>query len=130
MARYKDSSCRLCRREGLKLFIKGDRCYTEKCSFERRGYAPGDHGQSHKKQHSDYGVQLSRGFRALKLWLVLPIVATLAGLYAAWGCYRVWTGRLLGGAWARLRYSLAAACALFMCWFYAYWNILGFQYLT
>ncbi len=58
MARYKDSSCRLCRREGLKLFIKGDRCYTEKCSFERRGYAPGDHGQSHKKQHSDYGVQL------------------------------------------------------------------------
>lgn len=58
MARYKDSSCRLCRREGLKLFTKGDRCYTEKCSFERRGYAPGDHGQSHKKQHSDYGVQL------------------------------------------------------------------------
>jgi small subunit ribosomal protein S4 len=48
----------LCRREGLKLFIKGDRCYTEKCSLERRGYAPGDHGQSHKKQHSDYGVQL------------------------------------------------------------------------
>ncbi len=58
MARYIDSSCRLCRREGLKLFIKGDRCYSEKCSFERRGYAPGDHGQSRKKQHSDYGVQL------------------------------------------------------------------------
>lgn len=58
MARYLDSSCRLCRREGLKLFIKGDRCYSEKCSFERRGYAPGDHGQSHRKQHSDYGVQL------------------------------------------------------------------------
>lgn len=58
MARYIDSSCRLCRREGLKLFIKGDRCYSEKCSFERRGYAPGDHGQSRKKQQSDYGVQL------------------------------------------------------------------------
>ncbi len=58
MARYTDSSCRLCRREGLKLFLKGDRCYSEKCSFERRGYAPGDHGQSHKKQTSDYGVQL------------------------------------------------------------------------
>jgi small subunit ribosomal protein S4 len=48
----------LCRREGLKLFFKGDRCYSEKCSFERRGYAPGDHGQARKKQHSDYGVQL------------------------------------------------------------------------
>jgi len=58
LARYTDSSCRLCRREGLKLFLKGDRCYSEKCSFERRGYAPGDHGQSHKKQNSDYGTQL------------------------------------------------------------------------
>lgn len=58
MARYTDSSCRLCRREGLKLFLKGDRCYSEKCAFERRGYAPGDHGQAHKKQNSDYGVQL------------------------------------------------------------------------
>ncbi|MCX5848475.1 MAG: 30S ribosomal protein S4 [Deltaproteobacteria bacterium] len=58
MARYTDSSCRLCRREGLKLFSKGDRCYSEKCSFERRDYVPGDHGQLHKKQRSDYGVQL------------------------------------------------------------------------
>ena len=58
MARYTDSSCRLCRREGVKLFLKGDRCYSEKCSFERRGYAPGDHGQSHKRQQSDYGTQL------------------------------------------------------------------------
>ncbi len=58
MARYTDSSCRLCRREGLKLFFKGDRCYSEKCSFERRDYVPGDHGQVHKKQRSDYGVQL------------------------------------------------------------------------
>jgi small subunit ribosomal protein S4 len=58
LARYTDSSCRLCRQEGLKLFLKGDRCYSEKCAFERRGYAPGDHGQSHKKQQSDYGIQL------------------------------------------------------------------------
>ena len=58
MARYTDSVCRLCRREGLKLFSKGDRCYSEKCSFERRDYVPGDHGQAHKKQRSDYGVQL------------------------------------------------------------------------
>jgi small subunit ribosomal protein S4 len=48
----------MCRREGLKLFLKGDRCYSEKCSFERRGYAPGDHGQAHKKQQSDYGTQM------------------------------------------------------------------------
>jgi small subunit ribosomal protein S4 len=58
LARYRDSACRLCRREGLKLFLKGDRCYSDKCAFERRGYAPGDHGQMRKKQHSDYGVQL------------------------------------------------------------------------
>ena len=58
MARYRDSACRLCRREGLKLFLKGDRCYSDKCAFERRGYAPGDHGQMRRKQHSDYGVQL------------------------------------------------------------------------
>ncbi|OPY11835.1 MAG: 30S ribosomal protein S4 [Syntrophus sp. PtaU1.Bin005] len=58
MARYKESVCRLCRREGLKLFLKGDRCYGEKCAFERRGYAPGEHGQLRRKQQSDYGVQL------------------------------------------------------------------------
>ncbi len=58
MARYTDSACRLCRREGLKIFLKGDRCYSDKCAFERRGYAPGDHGQMRRKQHSDYGVQL------------------------------------------------------------------------
>ncbi len=57
MARYRESVCRLCRREGLKLFLKGDRCYSEKCAFERRGFAPGDHGQIRKK-FSDYGVQL------------------------------------------------------------------------
>lgn len=58
MARYIDSACRLCRREGLKIFLKGDRCYSEKCAFERRGYAPGDHGQMRRKQPSDYGLQL------------------------------------------------------------------------
>ena len=58
MARYRDSVCRLCRREGLKLFLKADRCYSDKCAFERRGYAPGDHGQMRRKQQSDYGIQL------------------------------------------------------------------------
>lgn len=57
MARYKDSSCRLCRRERMKLFLKGERCYTDKCAFERRGYPPGQHGQRRVK-FSDYGIQL------------------------------------------------------------------------
>lgn len=57
MARYSESVCRLCRRENQKLFLKGDRCYTEKCSFERRGYPPGQHGQGRIK-FSEYGLQL------------------------------------------------------------------------
>jgi small subunit ribosomal protein S4 len=57
LARYKESVCRLCRREGMKLFLKGERCYTDKCAFERRGYPPGQHGQGRIK-FSDYGIQL------------------------------------------------------------------------
>lgn len=57
MARYRDSVCRLCRRENMKLYLKGDRCYSDKCAFDRRGYAPGEHGQKRGK-FSDYGVQL------------------------------------------------------------------------
>jgi small subunit ribosomal protein S4 len=71
LARYTDSSCRLCRREGLKLFLKGDRCYSEKCAFERRGYAPGQHGQSHKKQTSDYGVQLREKQKLKRMYRLL-----------------------------------------------------------
>lgn len=56
MSRYTDASCRLCRRECQKLFLKGERCYSEKCAIEKRNYAPGQHGQSRKKS-SDYGVQ-------------------------------------------------------------------------
>jgi small subunit ribosomal protein S4 len=55
----------------LKLFLKGDRCYSEKCSFERRGYAPGDHGQAHKKQRSDYGVQLREKQKLKRLYGLL-----------------------------------------------------------
>ena len=57
MARYTGAVCKLCRREGKKLFLKGDRCYTVKCAFERRSYAPGQHGQCRKKT-SEYGMQL------------------------------------------------------------------------
>ena len=57
MARYKDEQCRICRREGQKLFLKGSRCYTDKCSISRRNYAPGQHGQKRSKL-SEYGTQL------------------------------------------------------------------------
>lgn len=57
MARYTDAVCRLCRREGQKLFLKGDRCYTDKCAISRRSYAPGQHGQGRSKA-SEYGTQL------------------------------------------------------------------------
>jgi len=57
MARYTDAACRICRREGDKLFLKGDRCYSDKCAIARRTYAPGQHGQGRKKL-SEYGQQL------------------------------------------------------------------------
>ncbi len=57
MARYKDEQCRICRREGQKLFLKGERCYTDKCSISRRNYGPGQHGQKRAKL-SEYGTQL------------------------------------------------------------------------
>ena len=58
MARYTGSVCRICRRENLKLFLKGDRCYSDKCAFDRRSYAPGEHGQRRGRKVSDYGIQL------------------------------------------------------------------------
>ncbi|MDI3538861.1 MAG: small subunit ribosomal protein [Bacillota bacterium] len=70
MARYTEATCRLCRREGMKLFLKGDRCYTAKCAVERRGYAPGQHGQNRKKL-SEYGVQLREKQKARRIYGVL-----------------------------------------------------------
>ncbi|NLD49004.1 MAG: 30S ribosomal protein S4 [Clostridiaceae bacterium] len=70
MARYTDASCRLCRREGDKLFLKGERCYTNKCSVSRRGYAPGQHGQS-KKKLSEYGIQLREKQKARRYYGIL-----------------------------------------------------------
>ena len=57
MSRYKEEQCRICRREGQKLFLKGSRCYTDKCAISRRNYAPGEHGQK-KAKLSEYGIQL------------------------------------------------------------------------
>ncbi len=58
MARYTGAVCKLCRREGQKLFLKGDRCYTGKCALDRRAYAPGQHGQARNRKVSEYGRQL------------------------------------------------------------------------
>lgn len=70
MARYRGPSCRLCRREGMKLFLKGTKCTTPKCPFERRGYAPGQHGQS-RLRLSDYGVQLREKQKVKRIYHVL-----------------------------------------------------------
>ncbi len=71
MARYTDAVCRICRREGDKLFLKGDRCYTDKCAIQRRSYAPGQHGQARNKKLSEYGMQLREKQKAKKYYGLL-----------------------------------------------------------
>lgn len=71
MARYTGPVCRLCRREGMKLFLKGDRCYTGKCAIDRRQYAPGMHGQSRGKKPTDYGIQLREKQKARRIYGVM-----------------------------------------------------------
>src|SRR5262252_2981187 len=70
MARYTGPVCRLCRREDMKLFLKGDRCYSDKCGFERRAYPPGQHGQRRTKL-SDYGLQLREKQKLKRIYGVL-----------------------------------------------------------
>ena len=70
MARYTDAVCRLCRREGQKLFLKGDRCYTDKCAADRRPYPPGQHGQGRTKA-SEYGLQLREKQKAKRYYGIL-----------------------------------------------------------
>ena len=78
MARYTDAVCRMCRREGAKLFLKGERCYSDKCSFTRRAYAPGQHGQGRKKV-SEYGIQMREKQKARRYYGVLE--GQFAGYY-------------------------------------------------
>lgn len=71
MAKYRDAVCKLCRREGEKLFLKGERCMTPKCAFDRRGYAPGQHGKSSqfkRKRESDYNRQLRAKQKARRVY--------------------------------------------------------------
>ena len=70
MARYRGSVCRLCRREGTKLFLKGDRCFTEKCTIEKRAYPPGMHGQG-RTRFSDFGVQLREKQKVKRMYGLL-----------------------------------------------------------
>ncbi len=71
MARYTGSVCRLCRREGMKLFLKGAKCYTEKCPVSKRTYAPGQHGQGRMKKLSNYGLQLREKQKVKRTYGVL-----------------------------------------------------------
>ncbi|MGO9921192.1 MAG: 30S ribosomal protein S4 [Isosphaeraceae bacterium] len=70
MARYIDSACRICRRENLKMYLKGERCYTDKCAIERRPYPPGQHGQGRAK-FSEYGVQLREKQKVKRMYGLL-----------------------------------------------------------
>ena len=71
MARYTEAVCRLCRREGSKLYLKGDKCYSDKCVFSNRGYAPGQHGQSRNKKLSEYGTQLREKQKTRRIYGIL-----------------------------------------------------------
>ncbi len=71
MARYTGAVCRQCRREKLKLFLKGDRCYSDKCSIERRAYAPGQHGQARLRKVSDYAMQLREKQKVKRIYGML-----------------------------------------------------------
>lgn len=68
MARYTGPVCRLCRREGIKLFLKGDRCYSSKCAMEKRAYPPGQHGQGRRSKQSEYGMQLREKQKARRIY--------------------------------------------------------------
>ncbi len=71
MAVYHDARCRLCRREGMKLMLKGERCLTDKCAVERRGYPPGEHGKSRRVKETNYGQQLREKQKARRIYGVL-----------------------------------------------------------
>ena len=71
MARYKDAVCRLCRREGMKLFLKGPKCFSEKCPIEKRNFAPGQHGKDRRPKVAGYGLQLREKQKAKRIYFTL-----------------------------------------------------------
>ena len=92
MARYTESACRICRRENLKMYLKGDRCYTDKCAIERRPYPPGQHGQGRAK-FSEYGVQLREKQKVKRLYGLLE--TQFRGYYARGSAAKGKTGENL-----------------------------------
>mgnify|MGYP000122524556 CR=1 FL=1 len=107
MARYIGPVCRLCRREAMKLFLKGERCYTEKCAIEKRNVPPGQHGRARKAKMVGYGVQLREKQKVKRIYGVLELIlgvtgtqagvahfAHLGGMLGAWLMLRWWRGRL------------------------------------
>src|SRR5258706_12527239 len=92
MARYPESSCRICGRENLKMYLKGDRCYTDKCAIERRPYPPGQHGQGRAK-FSEYGVQLREKQKVKRLYGLLE--SQFRGYYARGSAAKGKTGENL-----------------------------------
>jgi small subunit ribosomal protein S4 len=71
MARYRDANCKLCRREGEKLFLKGSRCSSEKCAFERRAYSPGEHGRATRRKGSEYALRLREKQKVRRIFGIL-----------------------------------------------------------
>ncbi|NWG13567.1 MAG: 30S ribosomal protein S4 [Acidobacteria bacterium] len=71
MARYRDAKCRLCRREGMKLFLKGDRCFKDTCAVEKRNFPPGQHGRDHRPKTAGYGIQLREKQKVRRIYGVL-----------------------------------------------------------
>lgn len=71
MARYREANCKLCRREGEKLFLKGTRCYSEKCAFDRRAYSPGEHGRSMRRKGSEYALRLREKQKVRRIYGIL-----------------------------------------------------------
>jgi small subunit ribosomal protein S4 len=71
MARYREANCKLCRREGEKLFLKGARCYGEKCAFDRRAYSPGEHGRSMRRKGSEYALRLREKQKVRRIYGIL-----------------------------------------------------------
>lgn len=71
MARYLESKCKLCRRDGVKLFLKGDRCYSDKCAIEKRNYPPGEHGRARFSRRSSYRTQLREKQKLRRMYLLL-----------------------------------------------------------
>jgi small subunit ribosomal protein S4 len=101
MARNLDAKCRQCRREGEKLFLKGEKCFTDKCAIERRGYAPGQHGQKSGARLSDYGKQLREKQKTRRIYGILE--RQFRRIYAAASSSKGVTGeRLLQILEARL----------------------------